>query len=268
MALHAGNRHGSLPGYIRARDILMKPVRKPLVTLILPVYNEDRRLSSGLRLALAYLSKQPYTWEIRVVDDGSATPAEDIIRTSGIIPFRKRRVPLFIHRLGKNRGKGAAIAYGVQRARGKYIVFSDIDFSVKIETLSSLMAALKKSPVVIGSRRAPGSVIGTHQPILRETVGRLFTYFANTLLGLRVFDSTCGFKGFERRAAKRLFGDLVIGRWVFDAEVLWRARHWGMPIVQIPVHWSDKKGTHVHIPDVLRAWIDLFRLWVYAGTHT
>lgn len=251
MVLWIGNRNSSFSGHT---------MKRPHVTLILPVYNEDLRLPRGLRLARTYLSRQQYTWEIRVVDDGSVTPARDLIP--------KTHLPVFIHRLDKHRGKGAAIAYGVAQARGKYIVFSDIDFSVKITTLPAILSALSRAPVVIASRRAPGSTIGTHQPVLRETAGRLFTFFSNALLGIRVFDSTCGFKGFERGSAKRLFADLVIGGWVFDTEVIWRARRLHMPIVQIPVHWSDKKGTRVHVADVLHSWADLLKLWVYASTHT
>jgi dolichyl-phosphate beta-glucosyltransferase len=219
-------------------------MQRPHLTLILPVYNETHRLVPGLTAAIAYLQKQTYPWELIIVDDGSRIPVREFLK-----------------------GTPVAIARGVAVARGTYIVFSDVDFSVDISILPVVLSALSHSPVVIASRRAPDAVIGTHQPILRETAGRLFTYFSNTLLELHVFDSTCGFKGFERRAAKRLFRDLVIGGWVFDAEVLWRARHWGIEIVQVPVHWSDKKGTHVHIPDVFHAWIDLFKLWVHVSTH-
>jgi len=242
----------------------MKSLRQPYFTLILPAYNETRRLVPGLTVAISYLQNQTYQWELIIVDDGSRVPVQEFLKGTPVAR-RMKKLPVTILRLPKNSGKGAAIARGVAVARGRYIVFSDVDFSVNITMLSQILSALSYAQVVIASRRAPGSVIGTHQPILRETAGRLFTYFSNTLLGLRVYDSTCGFKGFERCAAKRLFHDLVIGGWVFDAEVLWRARHWNMQIAQVPVHWSDKKGTHVHSIDVFHSWVDLFKLWVY--TH-
>lgn len=232
----------------------MKIVKRPYVSLILPVYNETHRLVPGITAAITYLQKQHYAWEIIIVDDGSAVPVKEVL---------PRKLPVTILRLLENRGKGVAIARGVEAARGTYIVFSDVDFSVNITTLPAILSALSRAPVVIASRRAPGAVIGTHQAILRETAGRLFTYFSNTLLGIRVYDITCGFKGFRRPAARRLFADLVIGRWVFDAEVLWRARRFHMPIIEVPVRWSDKKGTRVHTSDVLRAWADLVKLWVY-----
>jgi dolichyl-phosphate beta-glucosyltransferase len=244
----------------------MKSLHRPDLTLILPAYNETRRLIPGLTAAIAYLQKQTYRWELIIVDDGSVVPVKKLLQNQRAYRLL-RTYPVTILRLPVNKGKGAAIARGVAAARGKYIVFSDVDFSVGITLLPKLLSGLSHAPVVIGSRRAPGSTIGTHQPILRETAGRIFTSCSNILLGLRVFDSTCGFKGFESRAAKRLFRGLIIGGWVFDAEVLWRARHWGMRIVQIPVHWSDKKGTHVRGTDVLRAWADLFRLWVYTSAQ-
>jgi dolichyl-phosphate beta-glucosyltransferase len=227
-------------------------MKKPMVSLILPVYNEQARLLPGLRQAVMYLQKQSYPWEIILVDDGSDRPV--VIKNPSVT----------VMRLVKNSGKGAAIRSGVKSARGKFIIFSDIDFSVPVETIAQMLKALKTSPVVIASRRAPGASLGKHQPIFRETAGRIFTFIANTMLGIRVFDITCGFKGFERRVAKRLFRDLITSRWVFDAEVLWRARRFGMPITEIPVRWSDKKGTHVHFFDVLHAWGDLMKLWIYA----
>ncbi len=245
----------------------MKLLGRPYLTLILPSYNEAHRLVPGLTAAIAYLQKQPYQWELIIVDDGSIVPVSELLQKNRV-DLRLRRYPVTILRLPVNKGKGAAIARGVLAARGKYIVFSDVDFSVGIATLPAVLSALSHAPVVIGSRRAPGAIIGTHQPILRETAGRIFTYCSNVLLGLRVFDSTCGFKGFEGSAAKRLFGGLVIGGWVFDAEILWRARHLHMRIVQIPVHWSDKKGTRVHGKDVLHAWVDLLKLWAYTNTQS
>jgi len=240
----------------------MKLSKRPLVSLILPVYNEDRRLVPGLIAAISYLQKQPYTWELIIIDDGSRVPVAEFIQTTPV--YRQlQKIPHSILRLSKNSGKGFAIAAGVAQARGTYIVFSDIDFSVKISSLSAMIMKLQHAPVVIASRRAPGSTIARHQPILRETAGRLFTYFSNTLLGIRVYDITCGFKGFERRAAKRLFRTLVIAGWVFDAELLWRARTLRMPIVEVPVHWSDKPGTHVHMTDVVHSWADLMKLWMY-----
>ncbi len=243
----------------------MKSFVQPHLSLILPVYNETNRLVQGLTASLSYLQKQTYPWELILVDDGSRIPVREVLKGTPIAR-RMQKLPVAILRLPKNSGKGTAIARGVAAARGKYIVFSDVDFSVDITTLSVVLSALTEASVVIASRRAPGAVISTHQPILRETAGRLFTYWSNTLLGLRVYDSTCGFKGFQQKAAKRLFNNMVIGGWVFDAEVLWRARRWNMPIVQVPVHWSDKKGTHVHIPDVLRSWMDLFRLWAHVSS--
>lgn len=247
----------------------MKPPvnRRPYLTLILPVYNETDRLIPGLGIALSYLQKQTYQWELIIVDDGSHVPVDTFLKGKPIERIMRRN-PVTIIRMNKNGGKGAAIARGIAAARGRYIIFSDIDFSVQITTIPTVLSALSKASVVIGSRRAPGSVIGTHQPLLRETAGRLFTFWSNILLGLDVYDSTCGFKGFEGRAAKKLFHNLIIGGWVFDAEILWRARQLDLPIVQVPVHWSDKKGTHVHMSDVAHAWIDLLKLWVYVNTHS
>ena len=237
-------------------------VSRPYLSFILPVYDETSRLVQGLSAAISYLQKQRYAWELIIVDDGSYVPVSEFLKTTPI-QRRLRNMPHTIIRLPRNSGKGIAIREGVRAARGKYIIFSDVDFSVKISVLPHILAGFVRGPVVIASRRAPGSIIATHQPVLRETAGRLFTYVSNVLLGIHVYDITCGFKGFERRAARRLFRDLVIGGWVFDAELLWRARQLGIPIIEVPVRWSDKPGTHVHMRDIVHSWTDLMKFWIY-----
>lgn len=232
--------------------------RKQIIelTLIFPVYNEQERLTYGIRTALKYLMRQTYRWEVIVVDDGSYIPAAETLAAENLL-----FVPnLDVIRLWPNCGKGRAIAQGVAKARGKYIVFSDIDLSVPIATISKLLHDLKNHELVLASRRAQGSRILTHQPWLRETSGRIFTWLANVICGLRVTDATCGFKGFRKAAAKRLFKKMKIDRWVFDVEILYLARKLGYSVKEMAVTWADRKGTKVRFTDFFFTFFDLLRI--------
>lgn len=237
-----------------------KPVR---VSLIIPVYNETARLVSGLSLALSYLQKQRYSWELIIVDDGSRYPAaqvlEDAVKKKELRRmFAKPRVRII--QSDRNRGKGAAVGLGVAQSNGEVVVFSDVDFSVPIGELRVMVNELTRHQMVIASRRLPQSSIVIHQTPLRESAGRVFTVLSNILCGTRVADITCGFKGFTRSAAQKIFGLRRINRWVFDAEIVFLARKHGISVGEIPVAWSNKTGSKVRFLDGAQSLVDLVRI--------
>lgn len=237
---------------------------KQTVSIVIPVYNEVSRLFDGLREIIKYIKKdRQVQYEILLVDDGSDTPIHTLLLSSSL----KKDVELLIQskqlrllRIPRNIGKGGALKEGILRANGAYIVFTDIDCSVPMSYLPLLVQTLNSYDVAIGSRRLPDSHIIVHQPLLRETAGRIYTSLVNILLGVKVHDVTCGFKGFKKQAAYRLFSQLQVRRWSFDAEVLYRARGLQMKIKEVPVAWSNKVGSRVKLRDTLSSFIDLLSI--------
>lgn len=222
---------------------------KPHLSLIIPVYNEKKRFRKGLKTALDYLSSQQYTWELIIVDDGST----DGSNLNTLDPN------FYILRTHKNFGKGHGLRLGVEAASGQHIIFSDIDFSVPIESIDHLLKSLNKYPVVIGSRRLGKSKVKKHQPILRETFGHAFTALSNLILGLNHSDHTCGFKGFKSAAAKKLFKNQKINGWAYDSEILYIAKQKNIKIKEIPVTWKNDPRTKVKIiPDTIKSLLSLF----------
>ena len=206
------------------------------LSLILPVYNEARRLKTGLKLAFNYLKRQSYSWEIIIVDDGSTDTST----------FNSPST-LKLIRTARNFGKGHAIRVGVDAAVGDYIVFSDIDFSVPITYLPQFLSALEESDMAIGSRRLSESRIIKHQSLLRESLGRGFTKLSNLLLGLNQTDLTCGFKVFRRQSAKALFSRQHLNGWAFDSEILLLAKKLNYRVTEIPVSWHNDPHTKVKL---------------------
>lgn len=230
--------------------------REIALSLVIPVYNEEKRIEEGLKKALRYLPRVSYTTEIVLVDDGSTD--ETLILANQLLNGFKN---FQIIKQGQNLGKGAAIRRGVLNANGKYIVFSDIDFSTPITELPKLLDALKISDVAIGVRRHPNSNVTKHQPRVREFLGHIFTLMTNKLATPGIYDVTCGFKGYKKEAAKLLFSKARIAAWAFDAEILFLARKYKLKITQIPVTWADTKGTKVHmLGDGVRAFGDLVKI--------
>jgi dolichyl-phosphate beta-glucosyltransferase len=226
------------------------------VSLIIPVYNESERLTEGLKKILRYLPRASYRSEIILVDDGST---DDTLALARSILASVKDKKILTHE--KNKGKGAAIRTGMLEANGKYLIFSDIDFSTPITELTKILDGLKIADVVIGVRRHKDSHVLKHQPKLREALGQVFTKLTSELVTPGILDVTCGFKGYRSEAAKFLFKKSHVDRWAFDAEILFLAKKEKLKILQVPVTWSDTKGSKVHIlSDGIGALVDIVKI--------
>lgn len=227
------------------------------LSIIVPVYNERRRLDRGLRALLAYLETAPQATELLVVDDGSTDGTAD--RAAELLGER----PLVrLLRLAPNRGKGFAVKTGMLQATGRVRLFSDIDLSVPIETAGEFHRLCEAgADVVIGTRRTEASAVTVPQPRYREWLGTVFRRLTRRLITPGLSDITCGFKAFRAAAAERVFGPSVIARWSFDAEVLFLAQRYGLAIREVPVTWRNDPHTKVRLlVDLPRTMMELGRL--------
>lgn len=201
-----------------------------------------------------YLSAQPFSAEIVVVDDGSTDDTFTVIRRA----VDDLAIPVRLFRYENNRGKGHALKLGFAQARGDRILFTDADLSTPITEADRLLRCLDEGfDVAIGSRKVPGARIDVHQSRVRENMGRVFTWLVRKLI-VDVSDATCGFKAFRHEAGKEIFRRLRIDDWSFDAEALLVARHLGYRLQEVPVQWADRAGSKVRLGrDVFRCLYDL-----------
>lgn len=236
------------------------------LSLIIPALNEEARIGKSLERVLSFLHSQPYAYEVIIVDDGSQDHTVDVIQErfgnqGGIRVYRHRQ----------NLGKGQAVKQGMLMAEGQYLLFSDADLSVPIETLPIFLTELEnRCDLAIGTRQRSGAVIEVRQPLYREVMGKIFTRLSNWILGLQVSDFTCGFKGFRREAAKDLFSKQRVENWSFDAEILYLARLKGYRVQEVPVAWRNDRATKVRLwRDVVTSFLGLLqiRLYDYQGKY-
>lgn len=216
------------------------------LSLVIPAYNEEKRIASTLTLAVEYLDRQNYDYEIIVVDDGSRD------QTARTVSNYFSQVRLISY--SRNRGKGFAVKTGMKVAKGEYRVYYDADGSTPIEQLDKLWFCFEKgADIVIGSRALPNSEIAVRQSWIREHMGRAYNLILR-LMGLTRFsDTQCGFKGFTARAATVLFPLLTMDRFSFDAELLFLAEKYNFRIVEMPVKWINSADSRVRlIQDSLR----------------
>jgi dolichyl-phosphate beta-glucosyltransferase len=227
------------------------------LSMVVPAYNEARRLPPTLDRVRRYLDAAGERYEVIVVDDGSADATAEVAQA-----MAREWPQLQVFRLDRNRGKGAAVREGMLRARGSHRAFSDADLSTPIDELPRLRARLNGTcQVAIASRDVPGSNIEVHQPGWRELMGRTYNRLLRLLVLPGIRDTQCGFKVFTAEAAEACFRPLATFRFGFDAEVLVRARRKGWTVAEVPVRWRHVEESRVGgIGDASRMLFDLIML--------
>jgi glycosyltransferase involved in cell wall biosynthesis len=232
-------------------------------SIVIPAYNEARRLEATLDRVLGYVAAQPWNAEVLVVNDGSTDTTRDIVvRRTAQNPLLR-----LVDNPG-NRGKGYSVRHGVMNARGEYILFTDADLASPIEEGEKLLAALAAgADIAIGSRWLDKRLQTRPQPLYRRVLGRVFNLALRTVLGMNYKDTQCGFKAFTRRAADAVFPLQIIERWGFDPEILFLARRTGLRVDEVAVKWAHQENTKISpIRDGLRMFSELLTIRWYAVT--
>ena len=235
----------------------------PTTSIIIPAYNEERRLGASLESVLAYVAEQGWEAEILVVDDGSR---DGTARLAAEVAARHPTVRLLQN--PGNRGKGYSVRHGMLEAQGELLLFTDADLSAPIAEVAKLFAALRAgAEIAIGSRWLESETQTLRQPFYRQLFGRIFNLLLRLLLGLRFKDTQCGFKAFTRRAARELFPLQRIERWAFDPELLYLARRRNLAVREVAVEWAhDPRSTIRALRDGPRMFWDMLRIRWYALT--
>lgn len=230
----------------------------PELSIVIPAYNEELRLSATLERVAAYLKTRHGETEVVVVDDGSKDSTAAVAES-----FRGKIPSLRIVPNGVNRGKGYSVRHGVQEARGAIVLFTDADLSAPIEEADKLISALdaKNCDVAIGSRAVDRSLITVHESPFREFAGIIFNKIVRLILWLPFVDTQCGFKAFRRERCKIIFEQQTIERFGFDPELLYLARHHKLRAVEIPVRWGHSPATKISmLRDSLQMFLDVFKI--------
>ncbi len=228
----------------------------PYLSVVIPAYNEEKRLPQSLAAVIEFLKKQSYESEVIVSDDGSADKTVEV--ASEIL----KTVPHKIVTTPENKGKGNAVRQGVLASQGEYVLFTDADLSTPIEEVTRFLAHLAKDQdVVIGSRALPGSQVMIHQNPLRETMGKVFNSIACFFAFKGIHDSQCGFKAFRREAALKLFGLQKLDGFSFDVEIVFLAQKLGLRLLELPVVWRNSAQSRVRVfLDPLLMFWDVLRI--------
>ncbi len=237
-----------------------------LLSVVIPAYNEERRLPTTLEQVKSYLQVNYSDFEVLVINDGSHDQTSQVVQDA-MLTFPQ----LQLLEMATNSGKGAAVKRGLQRARGQLRLFSDADLSTPLHCLPRLVQAIEDgAAVAIGSRAHPDSVIPRSQAPPRQRMGQIFNLIMRLLVGLPFTDTQCGFKLFTASAIDKVLPLARINGFAFDVELLAIARLHGLRITDCPVEWSNdadsKVNVFIHPLAMLRELVQI-RLNMLAGHY-
>lgn len=228
----------------------------PVLSVVIPCFNEERRLPASLAGVSAWLLERGEPFEIILVDDGSSDGTQQLLR-------RLACEHLFVRAkaLRCNRGKGRALAEGVRSSRGSLLLLFDADASMPIEELAKLERAISEGADIAIASRAVAGAREIDQPFHRRMLGKAFNMLVRVTLLPKLRDTQCGFKLFRGDVGRELFSQLEIERFAFDIEILLRARRSGRGVSEVGVRWLNSDASRVSpLRDGSRMLWDLARL--------
>jgi dolichyl-phosphate beta-glucosyltransferase len=241
------------------------PVTEPVLSIVIPAYNEAWRIVPTIGAIASYVSELGLPWELIVADDGSQDTTVEIVEALGFANLQ-------VLRTDRNGGKGSAVRRGALAAHGRYVLFTDADNSTPIEELGKLLHKVQHEgfTIAIGSRAVAGAEETARTPH-RRVFSLGLRLIVRSMLHIGVNDTQCGFKLYTREAAQRLHTAQTLMGFSFDLELLYLAAKFGYRVVEVPVSWIDAPGSKVRatheaprfLRDLLRIkWNDL------RGTYT
>jgi len=215
-------------------------MQRQSLAVVIPAYNESHRLPGTLAAIRPYLDSRFATYEVIVVDDGSADGTPEIVED-----LRKTWPNLILLRQPRNMGKGAAVRRGCLAANCDVVLFMDADLATPIEEFDSMLPVFSRGEykAVVGVR--------TYQELeskWRRVVGLVLQLMAHVIVFEKaVIDSQCGFKCFSREACRDLFARSRVDGGMFDVELFFIMHRLGIRVYYQPVHWENKAGSRINV---------------------
>ncbi len=214
---------------------------KPLLSIVIPAYNEEQRLPETLQVIHTFLQRQTYNAEVLVVENGS----DD--HTLAIAQELSRSMPEVRALHCDQRGKGLAVVQGMLAASGEYRFICDVDLSMPIEEINNFLPPqLNDGAIAIASREAAGAK-RYNEPEYRHIIGRVFNLMVRLIALPGLQDTQCGFKCFRADVVGKVFPRMTMRGWTFDVEALVIARRLGFNIVEIPIPWYYNPKSKVKV---------------------
>lgn len=226
-------------------------------SVVIPAYNEAKRITLTLRSVFEYLKKQNYEYEVLVVNDGSKDD------TAAVVSDFAREFPeLRLIDNKRNRGKAKVVQQGMMEAMGDLKLFMDADNATTIDNLDKMIPYINEGyGVVIASIGIKGAQKIGEEPSYRRLLGHLGNLWIRLLAVPGIYDTQRGFKLFTREVAEKIFPKMRTFGWGFDVELLALARKYGYKIKEVPIVWKNAPGSKVNIWAYPKVLLQTLKIW-------
>jgi len=233
------------------------PNTKPMVSVVLPAYNEADKLEGAVTKISQAAEETGYPYEIVIAEDGStdgtAERAEELAQKFAYVKH--------IHR-EKRLGRGTALNNAFRQCSGEVLVYMDLDLATDLKSLKPLVDAITVEgyDLSTGSRMLPESKV--ERSLRRSISSKSYNFLVRHMLGSKVRDHQCGFKAFKREPLLKLLDEVEATHWFWDTEIIVRAYRHGYRVKEIPVEWKSGRGTKVNlIKDSSSMFSQIMKLW-------
>lgn len=232
---------------------------KKSISIVIPAYNEEKKLSRTLKELKNFLEKRDDVKEIIFVNDGSTDNTEKIL-----LEESRKNSWLRVVSYPINKGKGFAIKKGMLSSVGDVVAFTDADLAYSFSNLEEALRESDNHDVVIGSRKLAGDKSVNRQKFFRKIAGKSYSFIINALLNHKIIDTQCGLKVFNRNAVKEIFTLQRINGFAFDTEILVIARFKGFKIKEIPAmldkdHLNGRSSVNL-LTDSVKMFVDVLKI--------
>ncbi len=230
-----------------------------LLSVVIPAYNEEKRITKTLQSLKDYFKNKDYEYEIIVVNDGSKDNTVQVVKDFGL-------TGLSVIDNKKNNGKGYAVKQGMLKAKGKFRLFMDADNSTTIDHIEKMLPYFDENyDIIIASIAVKGAKIANTEKFYKRIFGQMGNLFIQLMLVPGIKDTQRGFKIFTSKAAEDVFKRLTLKRWGFDFEALAVARKLKYKIKEVPVRWKNDPESKVKLSAYIKTLFEAvkvrFNLW-------
>ena len=223
------------------------------LSVVIPAYNEEKRIPATLKSLKEYFKDKDYKYEILVVVDGAKDNTAQVVKDAGVPNLR-----LIDNQ--KNCGKGCVVKQGMLEAKGDYRLFMDADNSTKINEVEKMIPLFEKYDVVIASIAVKGAKVVHSEKSFKRIFGQMGNLFIQLMLVPGVKDTQRGFKVFSANAAEDIFKRLTLDRWGFDFEALAVARKLGYEIKEVPINWKNDPKSLVTLGAYIKTLLEVVKV--------
>lgn len=240
-------------------DFMTMATSTPHLSIIIPAYNEEKRIGKTLLSVKDYLRRQNYEYEIFVVNDGSKDRTAEVVNS-----FQKTIPGLRLIDNPENHGKGWVVRQGMLKSQARFRVFMDADNSATIDLIEKAWPLLREGyNLVIGTRDSRDHKEAEQvvmQPLFKRLLGDIGNLFIQVLAVHGIWDTQCGFKVFSAKAANEICSRCLMDRWGFDIEALALAKRMGFRIGLIPAQWINDPESKVKLSGYFSTLVELFEI--------